>query len=449
MHARHEGSPRRSPSPSSRRAPSRPAPPLLVQRHGGRGADEAEERDPRVEGARRDLVERALASSGAPLPAAVRADLQPHLDVDLGAVRLHLGGDAALASQALGADAFTSGSHIAAPAMPSREVLTHELAHVAAQARGTVPASDAGAGLRVSEPGDAGELAADRLVQRVLHGAATTDLRRDQATPAPAPGPERVVQCHHTGWMRTASERNWFAQWLRARNGGDPFGDAQARVYALIDDVEELFEAGSTGAPGQSALSAAEREYIRDRFRTALLDAGASRPTAEAARSLAILEARLRDIVAFGTGAAEHAKAEGLPTSRNVSTYEVVISYVDGKTGQQRQLPERALFVSGDYADNPADPQAQADIPFLVVEHSREHDSERKAFVDVLSTVRKLGAAGHDVTAVRMRLFSQLQMCPSCVAAMAAFEKEVAGSGWGAEIAVSVDVIASLDRRQN
>jgi hypothetical protein len=92
----------------------------------------------------------SINGGGLPLAPGVRADLQSRLGRDLGRVRLHTGDEAGAAATALGAEAFTYGSHIAfapgryAPGTASgRGLLAHELVHVAQQ--GAAPALAPGA----------------------------------------------------------------------------------------------------------------------------------------------------------------------------------------------------------------------------------------------------------------------------------------------------------------
>lgn len=83
-------------------------------------------------------VSSAVASPGRgrPLDAAVRARIEPHLGVDLGHVRVHQGGEAAVAAHDLHARAFTSGATIflAAGSSPTDVALmAHEATHVVQQ----------------------------------------------------------------------------------------------------------------------------------------------------------------------------------------------------------------------------------------------------------------------------------------------------------------------------
>ncbi|MGF6227954.1 hypothetical protein QFZ27_001909 [Inquilinus ginsengisoli] len=77
------------------------------------------------------------ASGGAPLPAHVRQQHEPRLGTRLDHVRVHQGGDAAAAAEALDARAFTFGSDIwlgAGESLADGALLAHELTHVAQQA---------------------------------------------------------------------------------------------------------------------------------------------------------------------------------------------------------------------------------------------------------------------------------------------------------------------------
>jgi hypothetical protein len=77
-----------------------------------------------------------------PLPPAVKKALEDALDVDLGKVRVHTGGNAADMAKELGAKAFTIGTDIyfAKPGdAKDAELLAHELTHVVQQGGGRVP----------------------------------------------------------------------------------------------------------------------------------------------------------------------------------------------------------------------------------------------------------------------------------------------------------------------
>jgi hypothetical protein len=113
------------------------------------------------------IVHDVLGSPGQPLDAATRAYMEPRLGHDFSGVRLHTDGRAAESAQAVQANAYTVGNHIAfdagrhAPGTGAgQRLLAHELAHVVQQS-----GSD---GIRAGQGDGAGGLApiSDTLVQR-------------------------------------------------------------------------------------------------------------------------------------------------------------------------------------------------------------------------------------------------------------------------------------------
>lgn len=88
---------------------------------------------------------RRATSGGEALPATVRAFFEPRFGEDLSLVRIHRDGDAAESARALGAKAYTLGSHIAfsagrwAPGTDTGDrLIAHELAHATANGNGPV-----------------------------------------------------------------------------------------------------------------------------------------------------------------------------------------------------------------------------------------------------------------------------------------------------------------------
>lgn len=111
--------------------------------------------------------------AGAPIDATVQQQVEPHLGVDLGDVRVHGDGVARQASQAMGARAFTFGRDVFLGPGESGsdvELMAHELTHVAQQGA---------AGRKAAQPkvtvGDAhspAEAEADAVAGKVVSGAA-------------------------------------------------------------------------------------------------------------------------------------------------------------------------------------------------------------------------------------------------------------------------------------
>jgi hypothetical protein len=91
------------------------------------------------------IVHEVLAEPGRPLDAESRAFFEPHLGLDLGHVRVHDDARAASSARAVGARAYTVGSHIAfadganIANEAGRRLLAHELVHVLQQSRGSLP----------------------------------------------------------------------------------------------------------------------------------------------------------------------------------------------------------------------------------------------------------------------------------------------------------------------
>src|SRR5579871_276635 len=116
---------------------------------------------------------RAVSGGGRALPDGERAFFERRLGRDLSSVRVHDDAAAADSAQAMGARAYTVGSDVVLGAgarldgAGGRDLLAHELAHVAQQGRGA-PSSPAS--LEVSAPGDAAEHEADRVAAQVMSG---------------------------------------------------------------------------------------------------------------------------------------------------------------------------------------------------------------------------------------------------------------------------------------
>lgn len=121
-------------------------------------------------------VQQVLASPGRPLTEPLRSEMEARLGADFSGVRLHTGADARRSAAGLGARAYTSGSHVVlGDGGADRHTLAHELTHVVQQRRGPVAGTDDGTGLRVSDPADHHERAAEENAVRAMKG--------------PAPGP--------------------------------------------------------------------------------------------------------------------------------------------------------------------------------------------------------------------------------------------------------------------
>ena len=135
-------------------------------------------------GASRDgataLVRDVLSSPGRPLDAGTRAFMEPRFGHDFSAVRVHTDDIAARSAQAIGANAYTAGTHVAfgaglfAPsAQAGQRMLAHELAHVVQQADAAnrLPVQTA---LTLNDLGDTFEAAADRAAGQAIAAPAAS-----------------------------------------------------------------------------------------------------------------------------------------------------------------------------------------------------------------------------------------------------------------------------------
>lgn len=147
---------------------------------------------------------RAASGAGIPLPADVRGRLEGGLGADLGAVRVHTGGEADRLNRSVGANAFTTGRDIFfrsgsyRPGSPAgMQVLAHEAVHVLQQSRGPVAGNEVGGGIALSHPSDAFERSAEATAHRLVAGESVPSFAGTEAV-APA-GVEMPVQ-RHSSW---------------------------------------------------------------------------------------------------------------------------------------------------------------------------------------------------------------------------------------------------------
>ncbi|MFF4257668.1 DUF4157 domain-containing protein [Streptomyces sp. NPDC001663] len=125
-------------------------------------------------------VHQVLRSAGKPLAAPVRQDMEARFQTDFSDVRLHTGAAAARSARAIGARAYTSGSHVViGPGGGDRHTLAHELTHVVQQRRGPVPGTSTDHGFAVSDPGDRFERAAEANARKMMSGPAPMDHATD------------------------------------------------------------------------------------------------------------------------------------------------------------------------------------------------------------------------------------------------------------------------------
>jgi hypothetical protein len=123
---------------------------------------------------------------GAPLPADTRADMEARFGgQDFGDVRVHTGSPAHESARSVNAQAYTVGSNIVFQrdtydpgSDTGRHMLAHELTHVVQQRSGPVDGTDAGGGVKVSDPSDRFEREAVANADRLMSAPSAAPVQR-------------------------------------------------------------------------------------------------------------------------------------------------------------------------------------------------------------------------------------------------------------------------------
>ena len=119
---------------------------------------------------------------GTPLDESTRGSMESRFGQDFGDVRVHTDAKASQSAESVGANAYTVGNemvfksgHFDASSPTGQRTLAHELSHVVQQRSGPVDGTESAGGIRLSDPSDRFERAAESTADQVMSG------------PAPAP----------------------------------------------------------------------------------------------------------------------------------------------------------------------------------------------------------------------------------------------------------------------
>jgi hypothetical protein len=129
----------------------------------------------------RSPVHDVVGSGGAALDPDTRTEMEGRFGQDFGDVRVHTDGAAQESAKSVNAQAYTVGSNIVfqrdkydPSSAEGRHMLAHELTHVVQQRSGPVDGSDAGGGIKVSDPSDRFEREASANADRLMSTPAPT-----------------------------------------------------------------------------------------------------------------------------------------------------------------------------------------------------------------------------------------------------------------------------------
>lgn len=118
-------------------------------------------------------------NGGSPLDEGTRSSMESRFGEDFGDVRVHTDAKASASAESVGANAYTVGSdivfrsgHFDSASPTGQRTIAHELSHVVQQRSGPVDGSEAPGGIRLSDPSDRFERAADSTADQVMNSSA-------------------------------------------------------------------------------------------------------------------------------------------------------------------------------------------------------------------------------------------------------------------------------------
>jgi hypothetical protein len=121
------------------------------------------------------VVDVVGSGGGTPLDASTRTSMESAFGTSFEDVRVHTGGQASKSAESVGANAYTVGRDVVFKdgqynpgSAEGQKTLAHELTHVVQQSRGPVEGTDAPGGIKVSDPSDRFERAADQTASQVV-----------------------------------------------------------------------------------------------------------------------------------------------------------------------------------------------------------------------------------------------------------------------------------------
>lgn len=203
----------------------------------------------------RSSVHNVLRSGGQPLDGVTRSDMESRLGADFSDVRLHTGAAAQRSAAEIGARAYTSGNHIVlGDSGADKHTLAHELTHVIQQRQGPVAGTDNGSGLKVSDPSDRYERAAEANATRVMAGGSSMVQDLGQRVPAAdAEAVQRITMLDEAATLSSFTPSKTGATALHAVS--------IRRPTTVTGQITRTGTAGRSGAPNPLAVTSLHAQY--------------------------------------------------------------------------------------------------------------------------------------------------------------------------------------------
>lgn len=121
---------------------------------------------------------------GTPLDESTRSTMESSFGQDFSDVRIHTDSKASASAESVGANAYTVGNdmvfrsgHFDSSSPTGQRTIAHELTHVVQQRSGPVDGTEAAGGIRLSDPDDSFERAADHTADQVVNGSSSGPAR--------------------------------------------------------------------------------------------------------------------------------------------------------------------------------------------------------------------------------------------------------------------------------
>ncbi|MCX5055565.1 MULTISPECIES: DUF4157 domain-containing protein [unclassified Streptomyces] len=207
-------------------------------------------------------VEAVLDTNGKPLAEPVRREMESRFDTDFSDVRLHTGAAAARSARAIGARAYTSGSHVVlGTGGGDKHTLAHELRHVEQQRSGPVSGTDTGHGFAMSHPRDDFEQDAEATARKVMSGPAPVQRRpqagQDGAAPTAGGDTDTVQRA-----SATTLEDAVVSHYVPTRENAQPaYGLTIKRPREVKGSIKPTGTKGRAAAPNPIAVKSLHEVY--------------------------------------------------------------------------------------------------------------------------------------------------------------------------------------------